>query len=140
MQEVYYFRTSEGIFYPRFWVRHFVSVLIAFETFWYEGRFGADFSALFFQSDALLKFLFLVIGSVMMHEWIFRACKLICKKNDISSAEKKLIAAVVFWGILIPFVLMYGLGELFVFVVGQKMQGFVSSISLMSVFSDCGQP
>lgn len=134
MDNGYYFRTGDGIFYPRFWVRHFVSVLIAFETFWYAGRFGADFSALFSQRDAVLKCLFLVIGSIAIHEWIFYACKLICQKIDIASYEKELIAAEVFVGIIIPFASMYGMGSLFVFLFGKQMAEFVSSISLMSIF------
>ncbi len=129
-----YFRTGDGISYPRFWVRHLVSVLIAFDIFWYSGRYGADFSALFSQTDVVLKFLFLVIGSVLVHEWIFQACKLICEKIDTTYGDKKMFAALVVAGLIIPFVLMYGLGSLFVFVFGNKMAAFVTSISLMAIF------
>ncbi|RZJ23679.1 MAG: hypothetical protein EON51_02025 [Acinetobacter sp.] len=111
-----------------------VSVVIALEIFWYAGQFGADFSALFSQRDAGLKFLFLVIGSMVVHEWIFLGCKEICRKIDIASAEKKLFAVVILAGIIIPFALMYGMGSLFIFVFGRNGQEFIFSISLMTVF------
>lgn len=134
MQGSYYFRTSEGIYYPRFWVRAVLSLLIALETFWYAGGFGSDFVSLFSQSYGLYKFLLLVAGSVAVHEWLFYACRMICGKFDIASIDKKLIAAVVIAGIILPFFFLFGLGALFVFAFGTGVAGFVSSVSLMSCF------
>jgi hypothetical protein len=134
MHSSYYFRTKEGIWYPRFWLRFVLSFLIAVETFWYAGSFGADFNALFTQNDALAKFGLLISGSAVVHEWIFRSCNFISLRYDVAIHQKQFISAVACMGIIVPFIFMYGLGNLFVLMLGTAAAGFVASVSLMSSF------
>jgi len=117
----------------RFWFRLVLAGLLGFEHFWYTSGFASDFSALFSQPMAFLKFAFLFSGSILALEWIYFSIRYLARRDGIYPFDWKLGGKLVGLVFVVPFVFLVLWGWVFGMVFGKEMAEFASAVSLVMV-------
>ena len=114
MESIYIYKDMKtGLLYPKFWLRCLVVLSLSFLAFWYAGFFGLDFKSLFNQELAMQKFLFFLLGGLMIEEWSFDIVNFVVRKYPAEIYQKKGLLALGFLSILLPCLFIYMLPTLF---------------------------
>lgn len=119
---------------PRFLLRGLISLCIAFELFWYTSGFASDFALLFAQELALVKLLFLALGSLLVCEWVYRSVRWLARRHGIYPMDPRLVLRLVGLGLVVPAVFLLGWGLVFSLGFGEVMGAFSASVSLVKIF------
>jgi hypothetical protein len=118
---------------PSFWLRALICLLIAFELFWYTSGFGAGFGLLFGQPLAVLKFLFLALGAVLVAEWVYLSVRWIVRSYGLFPIDVRLALRLIIVGLVVPAIFLFLWGAGFSLGFGEVMNIFVASVSLVKI-------